>query len=250
MALFSLKFRELLEQTPGLADELDRLYKRLSAFLLVAHNDDGSLIQDPPAQISDLGLAVGTIVPYAGSSAPTGWMFCDGTAISRATYATLFTVIGTTYGSGDGLTTFNVPDLRQKFPLGKADSGTGSTLGATGGAIDHTHTGPSHTHAISSDGIHTHTGPSHTHTISSDGAHTHSGSTSAPVAIDAGASAIASLASDGAHTHGGATGSGGTGNTSSEGAHTHGGATGASGAGNTGSANAPFLALNYLILYA
>lgn len=64
---------------------------------------------------------------------------CDGAAVSRTTEAALFAVIGTAYGAGDGSTTFNVPDLRQRFPLGKAAAGTGSTLGGTGGAIDHVH---------------------------------------------------------------------------------------------------------------
>jgi microcystin-dependent protein len=104
-------------------------------------------------------LPTGTIMMYAGASAPTGWLICDGSAINRLTYGTLFNLINTVYGSGDGANTFNIPDLRQRFPLGKADSGTGSTLGGTGGAIDHTHTGASHTHTM---GSHTHT-MSHTH---------------------------------------------------------------------------------------
>jgi microcystin-dependent protein len=75
-------------------------------------------------------------------------VFPYGQAISRTTYATLFAAMGTTFGAGDGSTTFNVPDLRGRFPLGKAAAGTGSVLGGTGGAIDHTHTGPSHTHDV------------------------------------------------------------------------------------------------------
>lgn len=88
---------------------------------------------------------VGTVLPFAGSAAPTGWHLCDGTSLDRTTYSLLFGVIGTTYGAVDG-THFNLPDLRQRFPLGKAAAGTGSTLGGTGGAIDHTHTLSSHTH--------------------------------------------------------------------------------------------------------
>ena len=56
-------------------------------------------------------LPTGTVLPYGGSSAPTGFLMCDGSAVSRTTYADLFDVIGTTYGSGDGSTTFNVPNL-------------------------------------------------------------------------------------------------------------------------------------------
>lgn len=148
--MFSVTFRELLMQTPGAFEEADAFYKRLNAFLRQAHNDDGTLIAPAPAQVSELGLAVGTIVPYAGSTTPTGWLLCDGTAYSRAMYRTLFTAIGTTFGTGDGATTFNVPNLSGKFPLGKATAGTGSTLGSTGGSLDHTHTGPSHTHVVTS----------------------------------------------------------------------------------------------------
>lgn len=84
-------------------------------------------------------LPAGAVCQYAGASAPTNWLFCDGSAVSRTTYANLFTAIGTTWGSGDGSTTFNIPDARQKFALGKASSGTGATLASTGGTIDHVH---------------------------------------------------------------------------------------------------------------
>ena len=112
-------------------------------------------------------MPAGCIQMYGGSAAPTGFLLCDGGAVSRASYAALFAVVGTTYGAGDGSTTFNVPDLRQKFPLGKAASGTGNALGATGGAIDHTHSVPAHYHgkgnlAIGSSGTHT-TSISHDH---------------------------------------------------------------------------------------
>ncbi len=91
-------------------------------------------------------VPTGAVFPWTTAAAPTGYLLCDGSAVSRATYAALFAVIGVVYGAGDGVTTFNIPDLRGKFPLGKAAAGTGSTLAGTGGAIDHTHTGPSHTH--------------------------------------------------------------------------------------------------------
>jgi len=72
-------------------------------------------------------IPAGTIVAYGGASAPTGWHLCDDTALSRTTYARLFAVIGTTYGAGDG-STFNVPDLRDRVPLGKGTNM--NTLGA------------------------------------------------------------------------------------------------------------------------
>jgi len=133
----------------------------------IASLDAGSVV------VASLAAAVlerifqpGMIIPTGRTTADTGFVLCDGSAISRTTYATLFGVIGTTFGAGNGTTTFNIPDLRGRFPLGKATSGTGSTLGGTGGSIDHTHTGPSHLHDM---GNHTHTGPSHTH----DYTHTH-----------------------------------------------------------------------------
>ena len=98
------------------------------------------------------GNPSGLIAPYAGSTAPSGWLLCGGQAVSRSTYATLFTAIGTTYGTGDGSTTFNLPDLRGRAPHGVDNMGgtaanrvtsggsgiTGTTLGAVGGTETHT----------------------------------------------------------------------------------------------------------------
>ena len=98
---------------------------------------------------------------YGGTSAPTGWLLCNGAAVSRSTYADLFAVVGTTYGAGDGSSTFNLPDLRDRFAVG---SGTTYSAGATGGAATHTLTEaemPAHTHTATS----TVTDPGHTHTI-------------------------------------------------------------------------------------
>lgn len=81
----------------------------------------------------------GFIQMFAGNTAPTGWLMCDGSAISRTTYSDLFTVIGTTYGSGDGSTTFNLPDLRGRVGVGYKNSDTAfDTLGETGGEKNHT----------------------------------------------------------------------------------------------------------------
>ena len=130
------------------------------------------------------GVPSGFVGPYAGSSAPSGWLLCFGQAISRTAYAGLFTTISTTYGSGDGSTTFNLPDLRGRVIAGKDDMGgtsanrltnqpgglNGDVLGATGGAetvalttaqlASHTHgvTDPNHTHGI--------TDPNHSHGLS------------------------------------------------------------------------------------
>lgn len=69
-------------------------------------------------QNADASSFRGLIFPYAGSTAPAGFLLCDGSAVSRTTYADLFALIGTTYGAGDGSTTFNVPDLRGSVIVG------------------------------------------------------------------------------------------------------------------------------------
>lgn len=85
----------------------------------------------------------GTISTTASSTIPNGWLLCDGTAVSRTTFATLFSVVGVTYGVGDGVTTFNLPDLQGRAILG-VGSGAGLTprsLGDSGGdeTDDHNH---------------------------------------------------------------------------------------------------------------
>jgi microcystin-dependent protein len=74
----------------------------------------------------------GTVLPFAGTTAPDGWLLCDGTEKSRTTYAKLFAVIAETYGVGDGSTTFNVPDMRGVFPRGSGTNGTANYGGVTG----------------------------------------------------------------------------------------------------------------------
>lgn len=66
----------------------------------------------------DAWTPTGMVTPFAGASAPTDWLMCDGSAVSRTTYADLFALVSTMYGAGDGSTTFNVPDLRSRMPLG------------------------------------------------------------------------------------------------------------------------------------
>ena len=96
-------------------------------------------------------LPIGTIVPYGSNDIPANWLLCDGRAVSRTTYANLFSVIGTTFGEGDGTTTFNLPDFRGKVPVGLDSEDTDfDTLGKTGGEKEHTLTiseMPSHTHS-------------------------------------------------------------------------------------------------------
>ena len=76
------------------------------------------------------GTATGTILPWSAASLPSGFLECDGAAVSRSTYSALFAIVGTTYGAGDGSTTFNTPNLSDNVPMGK--SGT-KALASTGG---------------------------------------------------------------------------------------------------------------------
>jgi len=118
---------------------------------------------------SELGVPVGTVLDFSGPVLPDNYQYCAGQELSRATYSALFAVIGTTYGSGNGTTTFNVPDYRGRVLAGKDNmNGTaagrltqvdGTTLGAAGGTDTVTLTSsqiPAHTHPI--------TDPGHFHT--------------------------------------------------------------------------------------
>lgn len=133
-------------------------------------------------------VPVGTVVAFAGSSAPEGWLMCDGSAVVRTTYPNLWAILGTTYGSGDGSTTFNLPDAMGRNIVG-AGSGSGltaRTISTKSGAESvvitttnlplHSHTLSAHTHTSAA---HSHTSAAHTHTlgghIHSLGGHTHSG---------------------------------------------------------------------------
>ena len=88
----------------------------------------------------DIIVPAGALLDFAGAAAPSGYLICDGSAVSRNTYATLFGVIGSTYGAGNGSTTFNLPDLRRRVTVGAGGTGTaalGSTVGSSGGNESH-----------------------------------------------------------------------------------------------------------------
>lgn len=106
----------------------------------------------------------GEITAYGGTAAPAGWLLCDGTAVSRATYSALFGVIGTAFGAGDGSTTFNLPNMQDRFPVG---AGGAHARGTSGGSRTITVANlPAHTHAIDHDHAAFNTG--------ADGGHDHS----------------------------------------------------------------------------
>jgi len=128
------------------------------------------------------GFVSGDIKAIAYATAPSGWIVCDGSVISRTTYASLFAAIGTTWGAGDGSSTFGIPDLRGRMLLG---SGSSYVLGALGGASSvtlstanlppHNHSviDPGHTHVVTDPGhAHAITDPTHAHTIT-DAGHFH-----------------------------------------------------------------------------
>lgn len=96
-------------------------------------------------------VPVGAQLPFGGSTPPEGWLLCDGSAVSRTDYADLFAVIGTSYGAGDGSTTFNLPDKRGRVSVGKnASDADFATVGKDGGEKKHKLTVnemPSHAHS-------------------------------------------------------------------------------------------------------
>jgi len=129
---------------------------------LAALDANGNL-KDSGRSASSVAPPAGSITMYGGSSAPDGWLYCNGQAVSRTIQSTLFAAIGTNFGDGDGSTTFNLPDLRDRFPLGDnsnggADAGRvdnfNTGLGDTGGADEHQLTEaemPSHKHSLPTD---------------------------------------------------------------------------------------------------
>lgn len=185
--------------------------------------------------------SVGAIVPFAGATAPSGYLLCYGQEVSRTTYATLYGVIGTTYGVGDGSTTFNLPDLRGRVIAGQDDMGgssanrltgltdgvDGDVLGGTGGLESTTLTSatmPAHTHGAGSLAADS-GGVDHTHLVTG------------------------TTVGAGGGTAGGAFGSNqNTGNASAY-LHTHtiSGTSGSTGTGNAHNNVQPTIILNYVI---
>lgn len=216
----------------------------------------------------------GAMTAYLGATAPAGWVMANGATASRTSCAGLFAVIGTTYGAGDGSTTFGLPNLNdRRFPMGRSAA---EPLGSTGGSFNHTHTVADHTHDVGHTHFmghthyidHVHSMQNHTHGVAS---HAHG------ISIESGNGGTTYLqrcalsstgANCGAHTHGvngqtfdNAPGTGGpsTPNTGTSSLPTSGGSsindtggastgnTGAGGAQTSGASNPPYFAVNYII---
>jgi microcystin-dependent protein len=124
-------------------------------------------LRDDVVEVFESAVPLGSVTMWAGDSGdvPTGWALCDGSAISRSTYSDLYTLLGNTFGAGNGSTTFNLPDMRDRFVVG---AGSSYSRNAKGGAssnnLSHTHSISSHTHSIAQ---HSHTVSSHRHSINS-----------------------------------------------------------------------------------
>lgn len=126
----------------------------------------------PSISAPHIGAPVGSVIDFAGSVAPSGYLMCYGQAISRTTYASLFTAIGTSYGTGDGSTTFNLPDCRGRVSAGKdnmggtsADRLTGQTNGVDGDVLGQTGGEERHTLTVTELAQHNHfvNDPGHAH---------------------------------------------------------------------------------------
>ena len=230
---------------------------------LILTNDSGNLLVNYKNF-----LPCGSIVNYAGDTAPSGWFICDGRSISKDLYDDLFSVIGTKYGTPDSSLNFSLPDLQERVPIGKTSN---TTLGAIGGNTDislNVSQMPSHNHSgtVDASGAHTHIGTTdasgaHTHSIT-DPRHTHSQTTTNDDFNNSGGNPP-SFSADGAgtrtwnnistadtgisidqsvsHTHGFTT--------ASSGSHTHTFTTGSSGSGQTIDIRNKFIVLNYIIKY-
>jgi len=128
-------------------------------------NNGSSWVEGPATLPAGVGVLPGTLIPFAGTTAAAAalspaYLVCNGAAVPRGTYADLYAVLGTSWGAGDGLTTFNLPDFRGRVPIGLDNMGgvsanrvtaaAADSIGGAGGAENHTLAAgemPNHTHA-------------------------------------------------------------------------------------------------------
>ncbi|HEY6020546.1 MAG TPA: tail fiber protein [Candidatus Paceibacterota bacterium] len=208
-------------------------------------------------------LEVGAIKIFTTDTPPTGWLICDGSAISRTTYSQLFGVIGTTFGVGDGSTTFNIPNIKGRIPIGKDAAQTEfDVMGETGGSKTKTLTTtelPAHTHAVgtlanAAEAAHTHgagtygaaSGGTHQHEIGVD--NSPSGGSgiftiNSPGSSAGDAGSIIGTFADGSHSHS-VTGTSAAGSSHN---HSISGSTASSGTGSAFANMPPYIVLNFII---
>lgn len=207
---------------------------------------------------------IGQIAAFGGVVAPTGWLMCNGASYLRADYQDLFDVIGTAYGAADG-THFNVPDLRQRVPMGLSPTAPGDVLGGSGGSKDLIV--PGHTHTTTGLGAHTHTtgaAGTHGHTTGTNGSHDHTVQAGAVFVVSIGGPQNERIAeagdpvtgpwvtydsvdAAGDHSHGTDSQGNHQHGTDSQGSHSH--TAQSSGVSGTNENLAPYVVVNYIIRY-
>lgn len=144
-------------------------YSKLALTNSIANSDVAATAAIAASKLNLVGAIppTGSVVAYIWTSAPTGWSLLDGTARKRSgtdpgdgqDYSALFGLVGTQYGSGDGSTTFNLPDLRGRMPVGKGSNATVNSLGANEGGGAESNRQPRHAHNVGTDT------PDHSHNV-------------------------------------------------------------------------------------
>jgi microcystin-dependent protein len=104
----------------AIQDEIVSVIEEAGLALNLSSNDSGNQLLNAITSISK--IPSGVTIPFAGTSIPSGWLYCDGFAVSRATYLELYQAIGVVWGSGDGATTFNIPNMEGLLPKGVGDA--------------------------------------------------------------------------------------------------------------------------------